>query len=112
MAVRPLRTCGACRGTVDYMDVMAWTDFVLEQYPQIDPARLGVMGGSYGGYMTNWIITHTDRFRAAVSMRSISNITADYGVTDCGVWGTPEFTAEHPGATTSFCGSSPRLPML
>lgn len=79
----------ACRGTVDYMDIMAWTDFVLEHYPQIDAARLGVMGGSYGGYMTNWIITHTDRFRAAVSMRSISNITADYGVTDCGVWGTP-----------------------
>jgi len=79
----------ACRGTVDYMDVMAWTDFVLEKYPDIDPERLGVMGGSYGGYMTNWVITHTARFRAAVSMRSISNITGDYGATDCGVWGTP-----------------------
>ena len=77
------------RGSVDYMDLMAWTDFVLAQYPQIDPNRLGVMGGSYGGYMTNWIITQTKRFRAAVSMRSISNIIGDYGVTDFGVWGTP-----------------------
>ena len=79
----------ACRGTRDFADIMEWTDFVLEQYPAIDPQRLAVMGGSYGGYMTNWCITHTKRFRAAVSMRSISNITADYGVTDCGVWGTP-----------------------
>ena len=39
--------------------------------------------------MTNWIITHTKRFRAAVSMRSISNIAGDYGVTDFGIWGTP-----------------------
>ncbi|QNL44975.1 S9 family peptidase [Oscillibacter hominis] len=79
----------ACRGTADYMDVMEWTDFVLNQYPAIDPERLGVMGGSYGGYLTNWCITHTRRFHAAVSMRSISNITGDYGATDYGVWGTP-----------------------
>ena len=79
----------ACRGTKDFADVMEWTDFVLAQYPAIDPNRLGVMGGSYGGYMTNWCITHTKRFRAAVSMRSISNIVGDYGATDYGVWGTP-----------------------
>ena len=79
----------ACRGSVDFMDVMAWTDFVLEHYPALDPDRLAVMGGSYGGYLTNWCITHTRRFRAAVSMRSISNIVGDYGATDYGVWGTP-----------------------
>lgn len=78
-----------CRGTVDYEDVMQWTDFVLAQYPAIDDQRLGVMGGSYGGYMTNWVITHTRRFRAAVSMRSIVDLVAGYGATDCGVWGTP-----------------------
>ncbi|MBU5626487.1 S9 family peptidase [Oscillibacter sp. MSJ-2] len=77
------------RGSADFMDVMEWTDFVLEQYPAIDPERLGVMGGSYGGYLTNWCITHTRRFHAAVSMRSISNITGDFGATDFGVWGTP-----------------------
>lgn len=77
------------RGTIDYTDLMEWTDFVLQTYPQIDPDRLGVMGGSYGGFMTNWIITQTNRFHAAVSMRSISNKTADYGVTDCDVWAGP-----------------------
>lgn len=77
------------RGTVDYQDLMTFTDAVLRTYPAIDDKRIGVMGGSYGGYMTNWIITHTSRFAAAVSMRSISNIVGDYGVTDYGVWGTP-----------------------
>lgn len=78
-----------CRGGADYRDVMEWTDYVLEQYPAIDCERLGVMGGSYGGYMTNWVITHTRRFRAAVSMRSIVDVVGGYGATDFGVWGTP-----------------------
>ena len=78
----------ARRGTVDFANVMQWTDFVLEQYPAVDPKRLAVMGGSYGGYLTNWCITHTRRFRAAVSMRSISNISGDYGSSDFSIWGT------------------------
>ena len=77
------------RGTVDYNDLMEWTDFVLDTYPAIDRKRLGVMGGSYGGYMTNWIISHTRRFAAAVSMRSIADLSGTYGATDYGVWGTP-----------------------
>ena len=60
-------------GTVDYNDLMEFTDYVLSQEPDLDPDRLGVAGGSYGGFMTNWIIGHTDRFRAAVSQRSIAN---------------------------------------
>ena len=72
-------------GTVDYDDLMRFTDKVLETYPQIDPARLCVFGGSYGGYMTNWIIGHTDRFCCAISDRSISNcpskdVTGDNGI--------------------------------
>ncbi|MBQ2667318.1 MAG: S9 family peptidase [Clostridia bacterium] len=71
-------------GTIDYDDIMAFCDAVLEKYPQIDPARVGVTGGSYGGFMTNWIIGHTDRFKAAASQRSISNwisfcFTSDIG---------------------------------
>lgn len=69
-------------GTVDYDDLMAFTDCVLERHPQLDPARLGVTGGSYGGYMTNWIIGHTDRFACAVSQRSISNWITDEGASD------------------------------
>ena len=52
---------------------MAFTDHVLALCPDIDPARLGIAGGSYGGFMTNWVIGHTDRFAAAASQRSIAN---------------------------------------
>ncbi len=48
-------------GTVDYQNLMDFTDEVLRRYPMIDPEHLGVAGGSYGGFMTNWIIGHTDR---------------------------------------------------
>lgn len=60
-------------GTIDYDDIMKFTDTVLAKYPAIDEKRLGVTGGSYGGFMTNWIITHTNRFKAAASQRSIAN---------------------------------------
>ncbi len=71
-------------GTIDYEDLMSFTDLALENYPGIDSERLGVAGGSYGGFMTNWIIGQTDRFKAAASQRSISNwvsmgYTADIG---------------------------------
>ncbi|MGH2592627.1 MAG: S9 family peptidase, partial [Anaerolineae bacterium] len=68
-------------GTVDYDDVMAWTDFVAKK-PYIDKKRMGVTGGSYGGYMTNWIIGHTDRFKAAVTQRSVSNFISLWGSSD------------------------------
>ncbi|KPJ93833.1 MAG: hypothetical protein AMS18_04940 [Gemmatimonas sp. SG8_17] len=68
-------------GVLDYQDLMAGIDYVLDHYP-IDAERLGVTGGSYGGFMTNWIIGHTDRFAAAVSSRSISNWMSDYGIAD------------------------------
>ena len=66
-------------GTVDYEDIMDFTDYILQQVPQIDPKRMGVTGGSYGGYMTNWMITQTDRFACACAQRSISNWISDYG---------------------------------
>lgn len=66
-------------GTIDYEDIMDFTESVLKANPQLDSARLGVTGGSYGGYMTNWIIGHTDRFAAAASQRSIANWISDYG---------------------------------
>lgn len=60
-------------GTIDYEDIMKFCDVVLERYPSIDSKHVGVTGGSYGGFMTNWIIGHTNRFKAAASQRSISN---------------------------------------
>jgi len=68
-------------GTADYDDLMAWVDFV-QQKSYIDPERVGVTGGSYGGYMTNWIIGQTDRFQAAVTQRSVSNLISMYGSSD------------------------------
>lgn len=74
-------------GTLDYEDIMEFTDHVLEICPDLDASRLGVTGGSFGGFMTNWIIGHTDRFRAAASCRSISNNISVYGVSDESSWG-------------------------
>jgi len=71
-------------GTVDYEDVMRFTDHVLRTHKFIDRDRLGVTGGSYGGYMTNWIIGHTQRFKAAVTQRSVSNFFSFMGTSDGG----------------------------
>lgn len=71
-------------GTVDYDDFMKFTDEVLARYPDIDTQRVGVTGGSYGGYMTNWLIGHTDRFVCAASQRSISNWVAENAYSDIG----------------------------
>ena len=75
---------GSGWGGVDFEDLMAVTDEALEQFDFIDAERLGVLGGSYGGYMTSWIISHTDRFKAACSERALNNhltwaFTADMG---------------------------------
>ncbi len=70
-------------GTVDYDDLMLFTDEVLKQVPEIDEEKLGIAGGSYGGFMTNWVIGHNHRFSAAVSMRSIASWTAMY-ISDIG----------------------------
>lgn len=72
-------------GGKDYDTLMAFTDAVLEKYPQIDAKRVAVTGGSYGGFMTNWIITHTDRFACAATQRSIMNWFSMYGVSDIGI---------------------------
>jgi dipeptidyl aminopeptidase/acylaminoacyl peptidase len=68
-------------GNVDYADIMAWTDYIAER-PYIDRSRMGVTGGSYGGYMTLWIIGHTDRFKAAVTQRCVSNMVSMWGSSD------------------------------
>lgn len=69
-------------GAMDYQDVMAGVDAALRANPWIDTEKLGVTGGSYGGFMTNWILGHTTRFKAAVTLRSISNFISDDGTRD------------------------------
>ena len=71
-------------GNHDFDDLMMGVDYILETHPEVDVDQLYVAGGSYGGFMTNWIVTHTDRFRAAVTQRSISNWISFYGTSDIG----------------------------
>lgn len=65
-------------GGGDYRDLMRGVDVALEKFPFLDKDRMGVMGGSYGGYMTNWIVTQTDRFKAAIASASLSNLISFY----------------------------------
>ncbi|MDQ7843656.1 MAG: S9 family peptidase [Armatimonadota bacterium] len=87
-------------GGKDYEDIMRGLDAALERFPFLDPERLGVAGGSYGGFMTNWVIGHTDRFKAAVTMRSISNHLSQWGTSDLaymkGFWEFPGDPWESP----------------
>ena len=68
-------------GSVDYEDLMAWSDYIAKQ-TYIDKTRMGVTGGSYGGYMTLWIIGHTKRYKAAVAQRVVSNFVSFLGTSD------------------------------
>ena len=77
-------------GTVDYEDLMAFVDWASDTLPFVDRDRLGVTGGSYGGFMTNWIVGRTDRFRAAVTQRSICNWVSMAGITDIGYFFVPD----------------------
>lgn len=70
-------------GDTDMPDVMAAVEWAVAQ-GYVDENRLGVTGGSYGGYLTNWLISHTDRFRAAVTQRCVSNLHSFYGTSDIG----------------------------
>lgn len=83
-------------GDIDYKDLMTFVDEAIKKYPQIDTENLGVYGGSYGGFMTNWIIGHDDRFKAACSQRSISNWTSFYGVSDIGYYFGTDQTNSNP----------------
>jgi dipeptidyl aminopeptidase/acylaminoacyl peptidase len=69
-------------GGKDYIDIMNGLEAALAKYPWIDRNRLGVTGGSYGGFMTNWILGHTNIFKAAVTLRSLSNFISDEGTRD------------------------------
>lgn len=71
-------------GGPDFHDVMAAFDAALERMPWADHSRLGVMGGSYGGFMTTWIIGHTQRFKAAISERAVNDWYSMQGASDIG----------------------------
>jgi dipeptidyl aminopeptidase/acylaminoacyl peptidase len=71
-------------GGGDFADLMVGVDEALRRFSFIDGERLGVIGVSYGGFMTNWVISHTDRFKAACSEAGISNVATQIGTSDIG----------------------------
>ena len=83
-AIRGPGDAGPGWGSVDCEDCMAVMDEAVRRYDFVDADRLGVMGGSYGGYMTSWIVAHTDRFKAAVSERAVNNFDSQWGSSDFG----------------------------
>jgi dipeptidyl aminopeptidase/acylaminoacyl peptidase len=82
-------------GDRDFKDIMEAVDHLIEA-GIADKTRLGVTGGSYGGYMTNWIVGHTDRFKAAVTQRSISNWVSFFGSSDIGYYFAEEEVGSVP----------------
>ncbi|HWI62536.1 MAG TPA: S9 family peptidase [Symbiobacteriaceae bacterium] len=82
-------------GNLDYADVMAAMETAVERFDFIDSDRLGVAGGSYGGFMVNWIVGHTDRFKAAVTMRSVVNRWSAMGTSDTGYNRISQFGTEN-----------------
>jgi dipeptidyl aminopeptidase/acylaminoacyl peptidase len=77
-------------GERDYQDLMEFLDAFLEKRADADPERIAVQGISYGGFMVNWIVTHTDKFRAAISENGISDWHSDFWGSDIGYWFDPD----------------------
>ena len=93
-------------GYGDLRDVLAGVDEVLKSYP-IDANRLGVTGWSYGGYMTMWTVTQTNRFRAAAAGAGIANWQSYYGENGIDQWMIPYFGASVYDDPAIYARSSP-----
>jgi len=78
----PIDGGGTGWGSVDYEDVMGVVDTALERFDFLDAERMGVLGGSYGGFLTSWIVGHTNRFKAALSERAVNQLVSAFGSSD------------------------------
>ena len=83
-------------GTVDFTDVMDFLEGALARHPMLDGARVGVMGGSYGGYLTAWIIAHDHRFAGAIVERGYLDPEVFVGTSDIGSFFSDEYTGTDP----------------
>jgi dipeptidyl aminopeptidase/acylaminoacyl peptidase len=95
-------------GTIDYDDLMAVTDAMVRK-PYVDGRRLGVLGGSYGGFMTTWILGHTDRFKAGVTMRQAGNRLIQFGASDVGWHEIHRFKAPPWKKPLAYLAQSPNF---
>jgi dipeptidyl aminopeptidase/acylaminoacyl peptidase len=93
-------------GYGDLRDILAGIDAVERAAP-IDPARLGIMGGSYGGFMTMWAVTQTTRFKAAVAAAGVSDWQSYYGENGIDEWLMPYFGASLYDDPEVYARSSP-----
>ena len=83
-------------GTLDFFDVMDFFDGVVSANPRLDGDRVGVMGGSYGGYMTAWVIAHDHRFAGAIVERGFLDPSAFPGSSDIGSFFGQEYVGTDP----------------
>lgn len=88
-------------GTVDLHDVLDFLDGALAAHPQLDADRVGIMGGSYGGYLTAWTIAHEQRFRAAIVERGFLDPDAFVGTSDIGSFFGDEYVGTDPELVAS-----------
>ena len=93
-------------GYGDFRDILAGVDYVVKNLP-VDDHRVGIAGWSYGGYMTMWAVTQTNRFRAAVAGAGIANWQSYYGENDIGQWMIPFFGANVYDDPAVYARSSP-----
>jgi dipeptidyl aminopeptidase/acylaminoacyl peptidase len=93
-------------GYGDFRDIVAGVNYVVKTFP-VDDRRLGIAGWSYGGYMTMWAVTRTDRFRAAVAGAGIANWQSYYGENDISQWMIPFFGASVYDDRSVYGKSSP-----
>src|SRR5439155_3472629 len=90
----------------DLRDILTGVDEVVKTLP-VDKSRLGLMGWSYGGYMTMWAVTQTTRFRAAVAGAGIANWQSYYGQNGIDQWLIPYFGASVYDDPAIYARSSP-----
>lgn len=95
-------------GQVDLEDIRRVVDAVLQRYPRLDPERMGIMGGSYGGFLTAWVIGHEDRWKSAVVERALVSWTSFAGTSDiAGSFPSAYSGAEYPDAWATWWRLSP-----
>lgn len=97
---------GDGRRTEPYYDCLQFVDEAIRRFPWIDENRMGVTGGSYGGYMTNYIAAHSKRFKAYISQRSLANDQISYASSDetGSSAGFDSFPQVYDGKFKKICG--------
>ena len=93
-------------GLEDFQDIMKGVEWMLEN-ENVDPERIGITGISYGGFMTNWAITQSDKFKAAISENGISNWFTSYAFSDIGLWYDREMVGHNPFQNREYRKLSP-----